>query len=309
MKHGYFLLLPILFFSSCEWFHKDHSDDVLYGKIICIDPGHGGTAQEDWYRQGPTGEREEWINLRVALMLRDSLTKRGATVYMTRIDDSNIPLEERVALALKFKAQIFLSIHHNAADDTTINYPMVFFNGNYTDNKSSVYLGNLLLSNFKKMMFNNDSSCKTVLVSDHVIFPDSGTYVLRRLYDIPAVIGEASFYSSLEGEQLLKTYAFNKKEVDAYVATIESFFKSATIKNNPPYYSGKLPPLGHERELKVSNKDKKNWLSLYNEGMYWIKNKNKKNQYKGRVMLRKSLMAFSTSPLAKDILYTAILWG
>ena len=30
-------------------------------KIICIDPGHGGTANSDSFRIGPTGEREEWI--------------------------------------------------------------------------------------------------------------------------------------------------------------------------------------------------------------------------------------------------------
>ena len=31
----------------------------LNGKIIVIDPGHGGSAATDSYRQGPTGEREE----------------------------------------------------------------------------------------------------------------------------------------------------------------------------------------------------------------------------------------------------------
>ena len=47
-------------------------EDPLAGRTICIDPGHGGTADTDSYRVGPTGEREEWIDLRVALILRDS---------------------------------------------------------------------------------------------------------------------------------------------------------------------------------------------------------------------------------------------
>ncbi|MCG6947753.1 MAG: hypothetical protein LJE93_02405, partial [Acidobacteria bacterium] len=42
------------------------NDDPLAGRTICVDPGHGGTAEIDSYRVGPTGEREEWINLRVA---------------------------------------------------------------------------------------------------------------------------------------------------------------------------------------------------------------------------------------------------
>ena len=39
----------------------------LQDKKICIDPGHGGTAAVDSYRVGPSGEREEWIDLRVRL--------------------------------------------------------------------------------------------------------------------------------------------------------------------------------------------------------------------------------------------------
>ena len=42
-------------------------NDPLAGRVICIDPGHGGTAESDAYRVGPAGEREEWINLRVAV--------------------------------------------------------------------------------------------------------------------------------------------------------------------------------------------------------------------------------------------------
>jgi N-acetylmuramoyl-L-alanine amidase len=300
MNKIFFFFIFLLF--SCKIKESYNTDDVLYGKIICIDAGHGGTADVDWYRKGPTGEREEWINLRIAKLLRDSLTKRGAIVYMTRIDDRNVSLEERVKLALNYNVQIFLSIHHNAADDTTINFPIVFFNGNYPDNKKSVFLGNVLLNNFKKYLFNNDSNCKTVLVSDHVIYPDSGTYILRKLYNIPAVIGEASFYSNPEGEALLKDLTYNKKEVCAYVASLETYFNDSQIENNKPYTSGKVGALGHERELKTSNKDKRNWLYLYNEGMAKLKIKNKKVQYEGRVMLRKSLMAFSTSYLAKDIL-------
>ncbi|WP_414618177.1 N-acetylmuramoyl-L-alanine amidase family protein [Dyadobacter sp. 32] len=56
----------------------------IRGKVICIDPGHGGTSQTDHYRVGPAGEREEWVNLRVALLLRKILEEKGAKVIMTR---------------------------------------------------------------------------------------------------------------------------------------------------------------------------------------------------------------------------------
>ena len=69
-------------------------DDPLEGRTICIDPGHGGTADTDSYRVGPTGEREEWIDLRVALILRDMLVERGAKVLMTRTEDVAVALQD-----------------------------------------------------------------------------------------------------------------------------------------------------------------------------------------------------------------------
>ena len=45
----------------------------LAGFTLTIDPGHGNTEAYDSIRIWPSGEREEWINLRVALILRDLL--------------------------------------------------------------------------------------------------------------------------------------------------------------------------------------------------------------------------------------------
>jgi len=66
--------------------------EVLKGKKICIDPGHGDTAATDSFRQGVTGEREEWIDLRVAIMLKEMLEKSGAEVIITRLKDEDISL-------------------------------------------------------------------------------------------------------------------------------------------------------------------------------------------------------------------------
>ena len=47
--------------------------NILKDKVICVGPGHGGTAGIDPFRVGKNGEREEWNNLRVALILADML--------------------------------------------------------------------------------------------------------------------------------------------------------------------------------------------------------------------------------------------
>lgn len=82
-------------------------------KTIVIDPGHGG---EDTGAIGPSGIKEKDINLQIAKKLEKLiLRKMGGRVILTRRDDTFIPLEQRTAIANKNKADLFISIHTNAA--------------------------------------------------------------------------------------------------------------------------------------------------------------------------------------------------
>ena len=125
----------------------------LTGRIIFIDAGHGGTAQTDSFRVGPSGEREEWINLRVALLLQEMLEEKGAKVIMARVADVNIPLAERARLAMDEKADVFLSIHHNATADPDVNFPIIYFHGNVSENIASVALGNHIAKALAKYLY------------------------------------------------------------------------------------------------------------------------------------------------------------
>ena len=86
----------------------------LAGLKICLDPGHGGA---ELGAIGPSGVREAQINLAIALKLRDQLLKTGATVFMTRDDDSDVSLNDRVEIAKKKDADLLVSIHNNALPD------------------------------------------------------------------------------------------------------------------------------------------------------------------------------------------------
>ena len=80
---------------------------------IVIDPGHGG---HDPGAVGPSGLQEKEVVLAVGLRLRDLLKEElGLDVVMTRSSDVFIPLEERTAIANKVNADLFLSVHANAA--------------------------------------------------------------------------------------------------------------------------------------------------------------------------------------------------
>jgi N-acetylmuramoyl-L-alanine amidase len=75
------------------------------------------------------GEREEWINLRVALELKGLLEAKGARVILTRTTDVDVPLAARAKLARDVQADLLLSIHHNAAADRSANFPIIYYHG------------------------------------------------------------------------------------------------------------------------------------------------------------------------------------
>jgi hypothetical protein len=183
------------------------------------------TADTDFYRIGPTGEREEWIDLRVALMLHDLLEERGATVVMTRTEDVPVELADRAALAVANDAAVFLSIHHNATADPGANFPVIYFHGSASENQASVALGRALAVRLAEALF--DGHTQISLVSDHAIFPTAGASVLRNSYGIPGVIGEASFFTNPDEEERLKTPEHNRREAEAYAAALADFFSHA----------------------------------------------------------------------------------
>ena len=82
-------------------------------KKIVIDPGHGG---KDPGTCSPSGLKEKDIVLDVALRVAKILREKlGCEVILTRDRDVFIPLEERTAMANAKEADLFLSIHVNAA--------------------------------------------------------------------------------------------------------------------------------------------------------------------------------------------------
>lgn len=219
-----FLLFFFVLF-SLGLTHTAESQEIksaVSGKIICIDAGHGGTAQTDSFRAGPTGEREEWINLRVALLLQNLLEERGAKVVMTRTTDDTILLSRRAKIAKKNNSDIFLSIHHNATADSMVNFPIIYYHGNASENKGSVILTKEIGKALREKLYYGTTPVS--IVSDHVIFSRSGTGVLRGTYGIPGVIAEASFFTNPGEEGRLKQIEYNKQEAEAYLTALENYF-------------------------------------------------------------------------------------
>jgi N-acetylmuramoyl-L-alanine amidase len=80
---------------------------------IVIDPGHGG---REVGAIGPGGLMEKDATLAVCRKLAEALAnKLRARVVLTRTDDSVVSLDQRTAIANQYHADLFLSVHMNAA--------------------------------------------------------------------------------------------------------------------------------------------------------------------------------------------------
>ena len=81
---------------------------------VALDPGHGGS---DPGAIGPAGTREKDVTLAIARKVAPALAQSGVQVILTRDDDRFVSLEERTARANASGADLFISIHCNAAEN------------------------------------------------------------------------------------------------------------------------------------------------------------------------------------------------
>jgi len=277
--------------------HNQRTDNPLAGKVICIDPGHGGTAETDSFRIGPTGEREEWVNLRVALYLKELLEKHDSKVIMTRTEDVHIPLQDRAQLAFDNEADVFISIHHNATADTSVNFPIVYYHGNASENRTSIVLGQFVIDRLREYLFDDDTPVS--LVSDHTIFPAAGTAVLRHSYGIPGIIAEASFFTNPEEEQRLKDTAYNKTEAEAFLQALKDFF---AVDEHPgikqKYSTGQIEPFPVLREAERMSEEAKRWYEDFAEGEILIEKGDTESLLKAYDLFTRSARSFPDSYVA-----------
>lgn len=271
---------------------------VLEGKVIVIDPGHGGTAATDSYRQGPTGEREEWIDLRVGLLLKEMLEAKGAKVLMTRSTDVFVPLADRSKLAVDNKADFFVSIHHNATADTSVNFPIIYYHGLASSNKAGVSFSKELAKNLVKYMYK--TKVPVSIVSDFTVFSAAGSSVLRGTYGIPGVLAEASLFTNPAEEQRLKQKEHNYNEALAFALAIEDFFTGSIPPIRPKISSDFPTQFATLQEAERMSPIAKRWYQDYTEGKELMKKKDKESLQKAFDLFTQSAKSFPDSYVAGE---------
>ena len=191
------LLLSALFINT-----KVNALMPLSGKIIVIDPGHGGkdpgTISDTTY--------ESNINLAISKALEIELSKAGATVILTRNDDYDLSVpnarwrkksdfDNRINLINNSKADIYLSIHLNYLTNSAYYGPQVFYDNKDTENLATI-IQNTLNTNL-----NTDRKIKPI---------PSKTYMYDKL-NVPGVLIECGFLSNPSEKSKLITEEYQQK--------------------------------------------------------------------------------------------------
>jgi len=207
-------------------------------KIIVIDPGHQTKGNSEKEPIGPgatetkakvttgatgvlTGQKESELNLKVSLLLKEELTKKGYTVIMTRtINDVDMSNSERAKIANNANADAFIRIHANSASSSSAKGVLTMcqtekniYNGYLA--QDSYNLSKLVVDNIvKKTGANNRSVTKTDTMSG------------INWCTVPTTIVEMGFLSNPDEDKLMATQEYQKKIVDGIVQGIEEYFES-----------------------------------------------------------------------------------
>ena len=91
-------------------------------RTVIIDPGHGGRDPGTMHN----GVVEQDVNLDIAKRLKTILEKLGYKVHMTRTGNTWVSLSERVNFSKRKKGDLFVSIHVNASENTSISGPETY---------------------------------------------------------------------------------------------------------------------------------------------------------------------------------------
>lgn len=191
---------------------------VLKGKVITIDPGHGGS---DSGAVGPTGLYEKTATLKIGLNVAEMLKKSGAKVYITRKTDKDVygpnasataELQARCNVGNWSNSDIFVSIHLDSftspsAQGTTGYY---YVNGSYDSQKLATYIKDGVI----EQIGTPDRGAKTC-----------NFYVVKNT-EMPATLVEVAFVSNPEEEAILKSESGIEKAAKGIFNGIVRYFQS-----------------------------------------------------------------------------------
>lgn len=218
-------------------------------KRIAIDPGHGG---KDKGASGPGKVYEKDVVLAVAKRLKKVLEERtNCEVILTRTRDKFMTLEERTGIANAKKADLFISIHTNAHEDSNLHGVETYFLNLSKDRNAArvaatenamsskkisdleVILHDLMthtkINESKQLARQVHKNVLKSLKADYENVKDLGTkqapfYVLLGA-EMPSILIETAFITNRMEEKRLQDRDYQEKLAQAIASGVEGYIQ------------------------------------------------------------------------------------
>ncbi len=197
------LFLLIIGICTLHFVKAGNNDLPLLGKVIYLDPGHGGLDPGAMYKD----VKEKDINLEISKRLEEKLTQLGAIVYLTRYGDYDLSvnntinrkrsdLSRRSNIINNSKCDLFLSIHLNAEETGIWKGAQTFYHTNHPENEK---IAKRLQEQFKKDLNSKRKAKK-----------NNNLYLQKRI-KVPGVLIEVGFLSNPNERYLLQQKSYQEK--------------------------------------------------------------------------------------------------
>ena len=180
----------------------------LSGRVIAVDPGHGGSNNGSL---GAAGFQEKNVTLQISEILKSQLEEAGATVVMTRTDDSSVFMSDRWDIILNSRADLLVSIHTNS-----IGYG----NDPLQIKGTGSFYKHIAFKPLAEIMYNR----MTALGFDDYGLVGNFNFTLSQPIEFPNVLVETAFISNPEEEILLTDIEFQTKMTKEIVKGLEQFY-------------------------------------------------------------------------------------
>lgn len=219
-------------------------------KIVVIDAGHGG---KDPGAIGSSGAEKE-VTLAAAQALKTRLERTGRyRVVMTRDSDVYVPLENRVPIARRAGADLFISLHADSGPTTQTRGASVYTLADRAVSRSAKLVSkddwfmkaslqgdrgvSGILFDLTQRATKNRSATFAEMLLDRI--SDNDILLLRRSHreaglavllapDVPAVLLEMGFVNNPEDEAFLRDPQGRAKLVNAVAETVDAYFAQET---------------------------------------------------------------------------------
>lgn len=220
--------------------------------VVAIDAGHGG---QDSGAVGPSGKYEKHVTLAIARELaRQVNATPGLKAYLVRDGDYFIPLNQRAQKARTAKADLFVSIHADAAENRSASGSSVYvlalrgassqrarwladkenasdLVGGYNLTKADNTLSSVLidLAQSGHMKASEDAASHVLdelgrIGKRHKSRIEKANFAVLRTSDMPSMLVETAFISNHEEERRLTDPSYQRKLASAVLGGVQTYF-------------------------------------------------------------------------------------